>query len=85
MNPDRSAILSVVCALLGEGQVAAAAARVQAEYPFEPVAAVERKYGEAEATRVFKRDGFVDRYSGARLIFPGASAPRRTFVAGAGP
>jgi 5-methylcytosine-specific restriction endonuclease McrA len=44
---------------------------IRAHYPFEPIVAVERKYGATEATRIFRRDGFVDRYSGDRLVFPG--------------
>lgn len=30
----------------------------------------ERRYGTEDALRLFVRDGFVDRYSGARLVFP---------------
>ncbi len=30
----------------------------------------ERRYGTPDALRLFLRDGFVDRYSGARLVFP---------------
>jgi 5-methylcytosine-specific restriction endonuclease McrA len=69
---DRSSILSSVCAALESGDRAAAAQHLRQDYPFEPVAAVERKYGELEATRVFLRDGFIDRYAGTRLVFPGA-------------
>jgi hypothetical protein len=71
MQPDRSAILAVCCRALATGDSPAAAATLRQEYPFEPVAAVERKYGEIEATRLFCRDGFIDRYAGTRLVFPG--------------
>lgn len=40
-------------------------------YPFAPMAASSRSYSETQMLRVFLRDGFVDRYSGCRLIFPG--------------
>lgn len=72
MTDDRSAILASVCAALESGDRESAAKRIREDYPFEPVAAVERKYGEFEATRVFLRDGFIDRYAGTRLVFPGA-------------
>ncbi|MGH7665650.1 MAG: HNH endonuclease [Gemmatimonadaceae bacterium] len=72
MPADRSAILASVCGALATGDRATAAKYVKEEYPFEPIAAVERKYGELEATKVFLRDGFIDRYSGSRLVFPGA-------------
>ncbi|MEX1185821.1 MAG: HNH endonuclease signature motif containing protein [Gemmatimonadaceae bacterium] len=71
MPADRSAILAKVCAALDTGDREAAANRVRQDYPFEPVAAIERKYGDLEATRIFFRDGFIDRYAGTRLVFPG--------------
>jgi hypothetical protein len=68
---DHAEILSRVCDRISGGEVETAQNLLQREYPFEPVALVERKYGELEATRIFLRDYFTDRYSGARLIFPG--------------
>src|SRR5579862_3680063 len=41
------------------------------DYPFTPLQTVGRKYREVEAVRVFVGDGFIDRYSGSRLVFPG--------------
>jgi hypothetical protein len=41
------------------------------EYPFVAISPVSRRYTEAESLRVFRRDGFIDRYSGQRLVFPG--------------
>jgi hypothetical protein len=72
MNSDRAAILKEICARLTAGDPGSAASLLRRDYPFEPIAAVERKYGPAEAIRIFARDGFLDRYSGDRLIFPGA-------------
>jgi serine/threonine protein kinase len=40
------------------------------DYPFAPEAVTKRQYGPVESTRVFVRDGFIDRYTGERLIFP---------------
>jgi len=71
MLSDRASVIASICELLSGGNEQGAADLVQQAYPFEPVAAVERKYGELEATRVFLRDGFIDRYSGSRLVFPG--------------
>lgn len=69
MNPTDA--ISSVCALLKEGRIGEAAATIQGDYPFVPVLATRRAYNESEATRVFARDGFIDRYSGQRLVFPG--------------
>lgn len=41
------------------------------EYPFTSTSNAGRKYTEYQMTVVFKRDGFVDRYSGTKLVFPG--------------
>lgn len=42
------------------------------EYPFVPVEKASRRYTERQCLRVFYRDGFLDRYSGAKLVHPGA-------------
>jgi 5-methylcytosine-specific restriction endonuclease McrA len=65
-------ILSRVCALIADGQQAEAEATINREYPFVSAATATRKYGAVVATRVFARDGFLDRYTGERLVFPGA-------------
>lgn len=69
MNPSET--LSRVCVLLTENHVDEAAATIERDYPFDPALAKTRGNSEARATRVFKRDGFIDRYSGERLVFPG--------------
>jgi len=43
---------------------------VSSEYPFSPDQAGARNYGVREATHIFIRDGFIDRYTGQRLVFP---------------
>lgn len=48
------------------------AGRILAErYPFMPVEKTARRYTERECLRLFYRDGFIDRYSGTRLVNPG--------------
>ena len=68
---DRTAVLASVAQLLDSGDTSSAAAVIRRDYAFEPIEAIERKYGALQATRVYVRDGFIDRYSGTRLIFPG--------------
>jgi hypothetical protein len=69
MNPTE--ILSGVCALLAKGATGEAAATIARSYPFAKVPPSTRTYSESVATKVFVRDGFIDRYTGERLIFPG--------------
>jgi 5-methylcytosine-specific restriction endonuclease McrA len=68
---EKSEVLATVCDLLAAGDRYGASSVLRRDYPFAAQPAVERRYGEAEALRVFLRDGFRDRYSGACLIFPG--------------
>ena len=62
--------LKLVCDALFEGQSDTAADVLHREYPFAPETVGERNYGQRTATRVFLRDGFIDRYTGQPLVFP---------------
>lgn len=67
---EQSNIIARVCGLLAYERVEDAKDTLLDVYPFSPQAFSKRSYGPVEMTRVFKRDGFIDRYSGDRLIFP---------------
>lgn len=64
-------VIARACSLLEKEERSEAAAIIARDYPFTAGQTVERKYGDEEALRLFVRDGFVDRYSGNRLVFPG--------------
>jgi 5-methylcytosine-specific restriction endonuclease McrA len=67
----KAEVIKAVCdALQREG---AGAAKEVARHccPFLPKARTLRQYRASDALRVFIRDGFIDRYSGQRLVFPG--------------
>jgi 5-methylcytosine-specific restriction endonuclease McrA len=68
---ERVDVVSAACTLLGEGDAAGATTLLAERYPFEQIETVSRDYSAADALRVFQRDGFIDRYSGGRLLFPG--------------
>ena len=68
---DKSEIIHHICNALEVGNTVDAAEIARREYPFLPVKTAGRKYTEQQSTRIFVRDGFVDRYSGKRLVFPG--------------
>ena len=42
---------------------------IMQDYPFKPLDNAGRDYTEAEKTKVFRRDGFIDRYSGKKLVY----------------
>jgi hypothetical protein len=68
---DGAVVLTEVCSALTNGQVDVAAAILDAKYPYTPLATVSRQFSPHQCMRIFWRDGFVDRYSGNRLVFPG--------------
>ena len=70
MMDEKSVIDATVCRLLAEGVPDTAARMLRQYYPFAPEEVTTRRYGPVESTRVFVCDGFIDRYTGARLIFP---------------
>ena len=68
---DRATQLASVCALLADGEVGAAKASLDAHYPRASVSTPRRSWTLKRLMAVFLRDGFTDRYSGVRLVFPG--------------
>ena len=69
---DESEILAQACSHLDLGDKASAANFIRTKLPFERIEKASRTFTANVATRIFIRDGFVDRFSGQRLIFPGA-------------
>ena len=67
---EKVTAISRVCEAVARGSLDDAREILGLDYPFDPGAVAPRKYGPVEATRVFIRDGFVDRYSGQPLLFP---------------
>lgn len=69
---DRSRAVAEALAALKEHGAPSAAGVITRAYPFTPMQPARRVFRVADAMAVFVSDGFIDRYSGARLIFPGA-------------
>lgn len=67
---EKSLAIAEVCAALKGGVRNQAISLLKRDYPFAPNPATKRQYGPIESTRVFVRDGFIDRYTAERLIFP---------------
>ena len=68
MNPEA---MARICNAISGGSRDHARALARAELPFEAFAQAKRSRTDAEKVSVFLRDGFIDRYSGKRLVFPG--------------
>ncbi len=63
-------IISKACIALGEGKIKIAKKIIEIEYPHQSLKSTIRNYTEYQSTKIFIRDGFIDRYSGKKLIFP---------------
>lgn len=66
---EKALVLAAVCDALLEGAADRAAELLHRDYPFAPESIVGRSHDVRKLMRVFKRDGFIDRYSGERLVF----------------
>jgi hypothetical protein len=71
VRSNQTAVIGRVLQALRNGDIPAARDTLRTEYPFVAVAPAGRRYTELQSLRVFRRDGFIDRYSGQRLLFPG--------------
>lgn len=65
---DKAAVLADVCNALSGNQPDRAEAILRERYPFVPLANFGRRYSVRQMLTTFVRDGFVDRYSGMRLV-----------------
>lgn len=65
-------LLQRAAELLATGARPAAAELLAREYPTAPAPDRKRSYTERQMMRVFFRDGFLDRYTGQRLVHPAA-------------
>ena len=54
-----------------QGNITEVQAVMDTEYPFQKITAQGRKYTDKEKMEQFVRDGFIDRYSGQKLVNPG--------------
>ena len=64
-------VFEAACRQISTGDKEAARTTISQEAPFQPSPREKRKYSDGQALAVFRRDGFIDRYSGTRLVFPG--------------
>jgi 5-methylcytosine-specific restriction endonuclease McrA len=63
--------LEITAKKLLNKEIEAARKIVQIEYPFHPLTASKRSYTDKQKMEQFIKDGFIDRYSGQKLVNPG--------------
>jgi hypothetical protein len=69
-NP-KADVLSDVCAALLDRDSHSAKATLRSRYPFVPVEKIARRFSVGKSMDLFMRDGFIDIYTGKRLVNPG--------------
>lgn len=67
---EKSEIIAEAFKSISAGMLSEAKNIISENYPFNPIEKEERTYREYQKTKIFLRDGFIDRYSGERLVFP---------------
>lgn len=68
---DKAAIIEEACNALSNGSLELCKSIITSQYPFQNLKKKRTPIPKSTALRIFVRDGFIDRYSGAALIFPG--------------
>lgn len=68
---DKALIIKNLCELLLDDKKNDCIDFVTTHYPFAYNSVSKRQYSKYQMCKVFLRDGFIDRYSGNKLLFPG--------------
>jgi hypothetical protein len=71
-SDEKTSIIFEVSQAISAGSIERAADIMRKKYPFVAIEREGRRYSRSRAVKIFRRDGFVDRYSGRRLVFPGS-------------
>ena len=71
MTDDKAEVLRQVAILLHNKNFVLAEKMVNEKYPFTPIESSGRNYTVEQMVTQFFNDGFIDRYSGKRLVNPG--------------
>ena len=69
---DKVTVLEQALADIAKGVPESASNRLAAGYPFVSRTKSKRSWTQRRALSIFVRDGFIDRYTGERLVYPGA-------------
>ena len=63
-------IIKRTCGAISSKDIDSAKKVISLDYPFLPLKNSGRRYSDFQKTKIFFRDGFIDRYSGDKLVFP---------------
>lgn len=71
VEESKADVLADVCDALKVGDPDSAKEKLSEGYPFKPVETITRRYSVSDSIEQFMDDGFIDRYTGNRLVNPG--------------
>ena len=69
---EKADVIQCACLAAAAGQDTTARELLRAHYPFQPISKIKRACSLRQSIAIFERDGFIDRYTGTRLVYPGA-------------
>ncbi len=72
MQSNKAELISEICQELTKGNIQSAATLGKEGYPWKSIVPEKRSMNQCKSLQVFRRDGFMDRYFGMKLVFPGA-------------
>jgi phage pi2 protein 07 len=67
---NKADLIKSLCKFIDTGDQASGNELINHQYPFKKIENVKRSYSKTKMLHVFIKDGFIDRYSGQKLIFP---------------
>lgn len=68
---DKALLIKDICSLLLDDKRKDCIDFAKEKYPFVNSSSQKRQYSRYQMCKIFLRDGFIDRYSGDKLLFPG--------------
>ncbi len=68
---DKPDVIGKICSALLQGEKEKAEKIAKSDYPFSFHPKGQRKITTLQSVELFLRDGFIDRYSGQKLVYPG--------------
>jgi len=68
---DHGRVLQDIGRMIADGKISEASEYVLSEYPHRYIEYDKRNMSVEQKLKIFIRDGFIDRYSGKKLLFPG--------------
>lgn len=71
LNPEKADILKEISEALLNDSLVRAQTLVRSKYPFQSQKKEQRRITPLQTIKLFMRDGFIDRYSGRKLVFCG--------------